>query len=66
MQTLSDRILLDIQTAMNAKKMDRRMVAKKSGMPYQTLCRRFREPGKMTVEELEDISRAVGIKWGSR
>lgn len=66
MESLQDRILLDIQAAMAVKKMDRRMVAKKSGMPYQTLCRRFREPGKMTVEELGEISKAVGIKWGSK
>lgn len=41
--------------------MDRLKLSDKIGIPYSTLCKRFREPETMTVGELLEIAETLNI-----
>lgn len=63
--TLPELIATEIKAGQARRGMTAYQVAKRAGMVLSTYYKRMREPDSMTLEELERLLKAVGIKWGA-
>lgn len=56
-------ITAEINAAITKSGLDKETVAKRTGIPYSTLCAHINNPWRMNLSELDRIGRVTGLKF---